>query len=86
MLQVVHREENWSNLATARLGLGRSDEEDGNHLEGLGEEGHDVEGEKLGDQDLPTLVTIGQTLANLLVHEGGKNVLGNYEVLSDLLR
>ena len=73
-------------LCYSKAGLGRSDEEDGNHLEGIGEEGHDIEGEKLGDQDLPTLVTIGQTLANMLVHERGKNVLGNYEVLSYLLR
>ena len=68
------------------MGLEKSDEEDGDHLEGLGEEGHDVEAEKLDDQDLSILVMIGRTLANLLVHEGGKNVLGNYEVLSDLLR
>ena len=66
--------------------MGRSDEEDGNHLEGLSEEGHDIEGEKLGDQDLLTLVTIGLMLANLLVHEGRRNVLENYKVFSDLLR
>ena len=66
--------------------MGKSDEGNGDYVEGLGEKGHDIEKEKLDDQDLPTLVTIGRKLANLLVHEGGKNVLGNYEVLSDLLK